>query len=200
MRTKTFALFTLILLGFAALVLGLFFSSCQPEKPMQSWHEKRYSGSDSTVYVRYVDDNGQQQSFFMDWLLFNSLYSHGGYNNCYSYYHTHPAYFNSPRYRSYNTYSSPVIINHNTHNYIGNGSTGSTNPGRSYSSPSRTNGPSYRNYSSPSRASSSPSSRSYSSPSRSSYSSPSRSYSSPSRSYSSPSRSYSSPSRSSGRH
>lgn len=168
-----------ICIGLLSFIFCIMLHSCAPEKPAQSYYEKRYADGDSTVYIRYVDQSGQQQSFFMDWILFNSLYSTGGYNSCYGYYHSHPSYFMTPRYRRYNTYSSPVIINH-SHNYFGGSSSGSSSR-NSYSSPSRS-------YSSPSRG--------YSSPSRS-YSSPSRSYSSPSRSYSSPSRSYSSPSRSS---
>jgi hypothetical protein len=162
-----------------AIIISL--SSCAgcSSEPQVSSYETRYSpNGDSTVYIHYVDNSGRDQSFFMDYLLFSTLYAHGGYGSCYGYYNNHPGYFHSPRYQSYSSYHSRTVIN----NHYGNSS--SNNRSR-ISSPS-----------SPSRSTSSYRSSSSSSPSRS-YSSPSRSYSSPSRSYSSPSRSYSSPSRSS---
>ncbi len=162
-------------------VAFIFLISCtnQPD----STHEVRYSkdGKDSVVYVQSYE-NGQQNNFFMNYIMFRMLFGNGGYTNVYHYYEGHP-YIRSyaSNYNSYSMNNTPISVRKST----------SSSYYRSYSSPSRST--SSGSYSSPSRSSSSPS-RSYSSPSRS-YSSPSRSYSSPSRSYSSPSRSYSSPSR-----
>ena len=151
-------------------------------------HEVRYSGDgkDSVVYVQ--NNNGMSTSgFFMNYLLFRTLFGNGGYTNVQNYYQNHPTEFNNEKqYSSYRERTPRITTKAPTKTY--------SSPSRSttksnYSSPSRSSGSSYT---SPSRSSSSKSS--YSSPSRS-YSSPSRSYSSPSRSYSSPSRSYSSPSR-----
>jgi hypothetical protein len=165
-------------------IAGLF--ACNGD--VDTSHEAQWSkdGKDSVVYVRYKDDNGNWVNFYMQYLLFNSLFNQGGYNACYNYHRTHemPSYYQN-RYTSYR----PRVQKTET-------STGHHTPAKSNSSPSRSwssGSSSSGSHSSPSRSSSSPS-RSYSSPSRSS-SSPSRSYSSPSRSYSSPSRSYSSPSR-----
>lgn len=161
-------------LAFAIIVSLSSCTGCSSE-PQVSSYETRYSpNGDSTVYVHYVDNSGRDQSFFMDYLLFSTLYSHGGYSSCYGYYNNHPAYFHSPRYQSYSSYHTKTVIN----NHYGSNSSNNRSRISSPSSPSRSTS-SYK-----------------SSPSRS-YSSPSRSYSSPSRSYSSPSRSYSSPSRSS---
>jgi hypothetical protein len=159
-------------------------------------HEVRYSadGKDSVVYVHYRDDNGRYNDFFMNYLMFQTMFGNGGssgYTNVYHHYHannTNTAYY--PAAHSYTNYKAretenPIIS-----------SKRSSSSGSNYSSPARVPNPSSSSgssYSSPARSKSN-----YSSPSRSSgssYSSPSRSYSSPSRSYSSPSRSYSSPSR-----
>jgi len=165
---------------YLALAIIVSLSSCTgcSSEPQVSSYETRYSpNGDSTVYVHYVDNSGRDQSFFMDYLLFSTLYAHGGYGSCYGYYNNHPGYFHSPRYQSYSSYHTKTVIN----NHYSNSSSNNRSRISSPSSPNRSTS-SYK-----------------SSPSRS-YSSPSRSYSSPSRSYSSPSRSYSSPSRSFGRH
>jgi len=169
-------------------IVALFACNDESTESASSSHEQRWSdnGKDSIVYVRYKDENGSWVNFYMQYLLFNSLFNHGGYNACYNHYRSNPAqYYSYHQYTSYQPRSSTSTFR----------STSSSS-----SSPSRSNwssSSSSRSNSSPSRSSSS--SKSYSSPSRSSsgnsYSSPSRSYSSPSRSYSSPSRSYSSPSR-----
>lgn len=154
-------------------------------------HEAQWSkdGKDSVVYVRYKDESGNWVNFYMQYMLFNSLFNSGGYNACYNHYRSNPTHYtNHNFYSSYTPRSSSVSAS----------ATGHHTPVKSTSSPSRSWTSSSSSSSGPSRSSSSSSSRSYSSPSRSSggsYSSPSRSYSSPSRSYSSPSRSYSSPSR-----
>lgn len=161
-------------------VFALLISSCVgTTSPHQntSRHEVRYNGQDSVVYMENQNSNGSVSSFFMNYMMFRTLFGSGGYNNVNGYYQGHQNDFSNqsryysyrPRYTSTNrvtptkTYSSP------------NRSTSKT-----YSSPSRSSTPS-RTYSSPTRSSST---RSYSSPSRSSSSS-----SSSSRSYSSPSRS-----------
>jgi hypothetical protein len=175
-------------------IVGLFACNDESTQSESTSHEQRWSsdGKDSVVYVRYKDENGSWVNFYMQYLLFNSLFNNGGYNACYNHYRSNPAqYYNYHHYTSYQPRrkeAEPPSTGHNV-------------PAKSNSSPSRSNwsssssSNSSKSYSSPSRSSSS---GSYSSPSRSSggsYSSPSRSYSSPSRSYSSPSRSYSSPSR-----
>jgi hypothetical protein len=170
-------------------VLGLF--ACNDEGD-SSTHEQQWSsdGKDSVVYVHYKDDNGNWVDFYMQYVLFNSLFNSGGYSACYNHYHSNPTHY----------YSNNYYTNYSPRPSSDRSSTNDRVPVKSYSSPSRSNwssssSASSKSHSSPSRSSSS---SSYSSPSRSSgssYSSPSRSYSSPSRSYSSPSRSYSSPSR-----
>lgn len=150
--------------------------SCS-EKKESSW-EAKYSpdGKDSVVNVNYVDNSGNQNNFFMNYLMFRMLFGNGGYQSVNNYYTTHKMEFSSPS--SYSNYKPKPTYS----------SSSSSSPVRGYSSPSTSS--SSRSLSSPSRSSG------YSSPSRSSgYSSPSRSYSSPARSYSSPSRGYSSPSR-----
>lgn len=167
MKNNELKLVLLFLLGAFAI---LFLFSCGTR---QTGHETRWNenGKDSVVHVQYVNDNGQVSSFFMNYLLFRTLFSSGGYSSVYNYYTSHPSEFQGSNYNNYRNY-----------NYSSNPTT------QSYSSPSRSNS----NNGFSSGSSSSPS-RSYSSPSRSS--SPSKSYSSPSRSSSSPSRSSSSPSR-----
>lgn len=158
------------------------FSSCNTD---DNRYETRYSadGKDSVVYVHYRDNNGNYQDFWMNYLIFKSLYNNGGYANCYTYYHSHPV----PRINNYHYYT----VQENRSSFMSN------RPKSTYtgSSGSSTVGSTKKSW----WSSGSSSSKSYTSPSRS-YSSPSRSYSSPSRSYSSPSRSYSSPSRSFGGH
>lgn len=170
------------------IALSLFFAACNSNrKPVQShevvWNEK---GKDSVVYVQVPREDGSFTNFYMNYLLFNSLFRSGGYTSINNYYTGHRHDFaDQSRYSGYSRGYSPSYnshVNSNSSNYSGSSSN------RSYSSPTRS-----KSYSTPSRSYSSPS-RSYSSPSRS-YSSPSRSYSSPSRSYSSPTRSFSSPSR-----
>lgn len=142
----------------------------------ESRHETRYSadGKDSVVYVHYRDNNGQYQDFFLNYLMFRTLFGGGGYSGysaCHNYYNSNPA----PRINNYHTY---VVREDRSSNYTrSTGNSSSSSSSKSF-------------WNSGNKSSGS----SYSSPSRS-YSSPSRSYSSPSRSYSSPSRSYSSPSR-----
>jgi hypothetical protein len=158
----------------------------------ESRHETRYSadGKDSVVYVHYRDNNGQYHDFFLNYLMFRSLYGGGGYNGysaCHNYYNSNPA----PRVNNYHTY----VVHENRTRSTTTNTSGTSSSGSSSKNFWSSGSSSSKSYSSPSRSSSSSSSsRSYSSPSKS-YSSPSRSYSSPSRSYSSPSRSYSSPSR-----
>jgi len=167
-----------LFLAFLLVVITL--AACNMKQPSQ--HEAQWSqnGKDSVVYVQYRDENGSMTDFYMNYLLFNSLFRSGGYSACYNYHVNHP----QSRPASYSSYRPRNESGSSSHS----ASNSSSSPSRSYSSPSRSS-----SSSSPSRSSSSPT-RSYSSPSRS-YSSPSRSYSSPSRSYSSPSRSYTSPSR-----
>lgn len=153
-------------------------------------HEAQWSkdGKDSVVYVRYKDESGNWINFYMQYMLFNSLFNSGGYNACYNHYRQNEGHYtvSNRYYHNYAPRSSSVSPNTTGHHVPVKSN---SSPSRSWSSGSSSSG----SHSSPSSSSSSPS-RSYSSPSRSS-SSPSRSYSSPSRSYSSPSRSYSSPSR-----
>lgn len=160
-----------IVLVLSLVSLIVFSCSEEPQKPISS-HELRLSGDnkDSVVYVSYVDPNGHQNNFFLNYLMFRTLFANGGYSNCYNYYYSHVRDLPTTNY--YSSYKPVQTV--------------SNNSTRSYSSP-------VRSISSPSRSTSSPA-RSYSSPSRS-YSSPVRSYSSPVRSYSSPVRSMSSPAR-----
>lgn len=169
------------------IILALLLVSCrQADRHERQWSD---NGKDSVVYVQAYDNNGNMMQYYMNYLLFQSLFNSGGYNACHSYYRSHPGEFTTQyRYTSYRSRDAQPTAS------------ATTSKSSSYSSPSRSSSSSSssystpKSYSSPSRSSSS--SSSYSSPSRSSsYSSPSRSYSSPSRSYSSPSRSYSSPSR-----
>lgn len=156
-------------------------------------HEVRYSpdGKDSTVYVRYVDNSGNTQSFWMNYMMFQMLMNNGGYSSVYNY---HRSNYNNPIYRNnYNRYTR-----YERREY-GNVTTPSS-PSRSYT-PAPTQTQSRRvikSYtpSSPSRTYTKPSSPSRSYTPSKSYtpSSPSRSYT-PSRTYSSPSRTMSSPSR-----
>jgi len=172
-------------------IIGLF--ACNDESDTSS-HEQQWSsnGKDSVVYVRYRDDNGNWVDFYMQYMLFNSLFNSGGYSACYNHYRSNPTqYYSNNYYTSYHPRTSSIksSTDHNVSVRSASSPSRSTSPNWSNSSSS-----SSKSYSSPSRSSGS----SYSSPSRSSssgYSSPSRSYSSPLRSYSSPSRSYSSPSR-----
>lgn len=157
---------------FIALSIGIMLlSSCNTG--VQSSHTAEWSpdGKDSVVNVTYVNDNGDQSSFFMNYMLFHTLFNNGGYSNVYRYYQGHPVEFTNYTPAKYSNYSQKYTPK--TSSY--------------YSSPSR------NNYSSKSNGTYIPPSRDYTVPR--SYSSPSRSYSSPSRSYSSPSRSYSSPGR-----
>jgi hypothetical protein len=169
-------------------IAGLF--ACNGD--VNSSHEAQWSkdGKDSVVYVRYKEDNGNWVNFYMQYMLFQSLFNSGGYNACYGHYQQNAGHY---------TVSNRYYSNYQPRTRVGPSTTGHHVPAKSSSSPSRSwsSGSSSSHSSSPSRSSSSPSrssGSSYSSPSRSSSSS-SRSYSSPSRSYSSPSRSYSSPSR-----
>lgn len=178
-----------------ALVSVLFLSSCE----RQNNHQAQWSsdGKDSVVYVEYINSNGSLTSFYMNYMLFNSLFRQGGYGACYSYYNNYPERFvnTSSKYSNYRydysnrlkkSYSSPSqSFNNNSSGYYK----------KSYSSPNQSSA-AKSSYSSPSSYSSSSSSsykKSYSSPSSSS-SSYKSSYSSPSRSSSSY-RSSSSPSR-----
>lgn len=150
-KTIQFLLLSLSIMG------AIFFSSCQTSS--ESTHKEVWSadGKDSVVNVQYVDNNGQSSNFFMNYLLFRSLYNSGGYPNVYHYYQSNPSQFASTsNYTSYKPRTS-------SSSEYSSGSSSYSSPSRSYSS-----------------GSSSSSSSSYSSPSRS-YSSPSRSYSSPSR-------------------
>jgi hypothetical protein len=176
-------------------IVALFACNDESTEGAASSHEQQWSadGKDSVVYVRYKDDNGNWVNFYMQYLLFNSLFNSGGYNACYNHYHSNPAqYYNVSHYSSYRPRANVSEPPATGHHVIKSNSSPSRS---SWSSGSSSSSSSSKSSSSPSRSSSS---SSYSSPSRSSgssYSSPSRSYSSPSRSYSSPSRSYSSPSR-----
>ncbi len=172
-----------------SLLVSIIVLSCKQNKPQSSselqWSENQ---KDSVVYVNHQNGDGSFSNFYMNYILYRSLFGQGGYGAVNNYYQSHPAEFsNKSRYSSYKDRS-----------YFTKREKSNINTPVSYSSPSRRTSPTTttksKSYSSPSRSYSSQS-RSYSSPSRS-YSSPSRSYSSPSRSYSSPSRSYSSPSRS----
>ena len=177
----------LLFLFLSSLVI---FSACSPDN---SSYETRYSDNgDSTVYVRYIDDRGNDHSFFMDYVLFSTLYNHGGYNSCYGYYNTHRSYYDDYHYNKYNGYRPRTVI-HNNHYY--NNDRGYNNDRRRISAPSTRSNNNYN-------TSRSTRSNSYSPSTRSSYSSPStsstRSYSSsPSTRSSSSSSSRSSSSRSS---
>lgn len=159
-------------------------------------------GKDSAANITYVNDNGSTSHFWMNYLLFRTLFDRGGYNGCYNYYTTHPTEFNNT-----SQYSSYTSRPGNMFTASSNTATSATKyvpPANTKSSPSSGGGNYTKTYTSPSRPSSiSPST--YTSPSRPSistpktYSSPSRpssfSSSSSSKSYTSPSRSYSSPGR-----
>lgn len=166
-----------------SLLLVITLLSCK-QNTQQSTSEVQWSGNqkDSVVYVNHQNNDGSFSNFYMNYLIYQTLFRQGGYTSVNNYYRSHPAEFsNQSRYSDYKD-RSYFTKPDRTPSYKPS-SNSLSSPNRSYSAPSETKVKS-KSYSSPSR--------SYSSPSRS-YSSPSRSYSSPSRSYSSPSRSYSSP-------
>lgn len=63
--------------------------SCNSDSS-SSGHEAQWSpdGKDSVVYVRYQNDNGSFSNFYMNYLLFNTLFNRGGYSECYHYYNS----------------------------------------------------------------------------------------------------------------
>lgn len=146
------------------LAIIIAFYSCRevvavPVMPQNSYTTQMGADGTGVVNVMY---NGT--SMFMDLVLFNSLYSHGGYGSVYGYYGSHPAYFRNNiyssrynTYRSYNTnrYRSPLS---NQRSGIYPNRTKTTSGVSSYRMPTS----SRSSYSSPSRSSS----RSYSCPSR----------------------------------
>ena len=153
-------------------LIATVFLACKEKQ--QSSHEVQWSGNakDSVVYVNHQNQDGSFSNFYMNYLLYSTLFRQGGYSGVNSYYNSHRSEFsNQSRYHNYTNYKK---------NNINSNSVNST-PSRILNNSNIT----------PTKCTPS---KSYSTPSRSS--SPSRSYSSPSRSYSSPSRSYSSPSRS----
>lgn len=159
-------------------LIATVFLACKKEQ--KTSHEIQWSGNakDSVVYVNHQNQDGSFNDFYMNYLLYSTLFRQGGYSGVNSYYNQHRSEFNNQsKYYNYSGYKRNAK---------------SSNPSRVLNSSNIT-------YSLPSKTITTPSkstpSRSYSTPSKSN-SSPSRSYSSPSRSYSSPSRSYSSPSRS----
>lgn len=91
--------------------------SCAPS----SNHEVRYSpdNRDSVVYVQYVDQNGNSQEFWMNYLIFSTLMQRGGYSNVYNYHQSHyrtdPGYnYNVSRFQNYRPpvyYNSPSPSN-----------------------------------------------------------------------------------------
>ena len=164
--------------------------SCRQEE--KSSHQMKWSNDqkDSVVYVNYRGEDGQMNSFFMNYLMFRMLFNNGGYSSVNNYYSSHRSEFsNYSKFGNYGEKKITLSSSSPSRSAIKNGEKATSITNRILSSPSRSHSSPTKSYSSPS------SSKSYSSPSRS-YSTTSRSYSSPSRSYSSPSRSYSSPSRS----
>lgn len=148
--------------------------------PRQSEYETQYSedGRDSVVRIHYIDDRGRSNDFFMDYVLFNTLYGRGGYGNVYNYYRTNPAYFSnrsSNRYRNYSYNYSPY---YKARTYRNTSSYNGSSPARQRSTLSL-GFPERRSYSrpsfNPSSNGSSPVRRSFSFGSSSRGSSPSRS-------------------------
>ena len=123
--------FQFLLLSFC-FVVTTFLSSCSTAST--SNHETVWSsdGKDSVVNVVYVDNDGNQSNFFMNYLLFRNLYGSGGYSNVYNYYQNNPSQFASTS--SYTNYKPKE-----------------TSPSRSYTSPSRSFSSPSRSFSSPSR-------------------------------------------------
>lgn len=143
-----------LLLSFCFMT-AISFTSCQTSS--ETNHETVWSSDekDSVINVQYVDNDGQSSSFFMNYLLFRSLYGSGGYTNVYNYYQSHPSEFNNTS--TYTSYKPRTSTSDNS-SY--------TSTSKSYTSPSYT--PS-KSYTSPNRSYTSPSytpSRSYTSPSR----------------------------------
>lgn len=202
MKTKINFLASLMLL-----TLTLFTISCKQndsirqeiskvEEDIKKNKEWSTTKQGDVVYV----DNGSD-SFFMNYLLYQTLFNRGGYPAVHNHYISTPSLqseqstlrstYNKSSYSSSFVSSKPTVNNVSTPSRFKPIITSSNNYSTSNSS--------YKSYSTPSR--SSYTTKSYSTPSRSSYSSSSSykssSYSSPSRSSSfSSSRSFSSPSRS----
>ena len=97
----------LMLLFTGGLVCGL--ASCEESPPPTSSYETRWSDDkkDSVVYVNYVNQDGGQSSFFMNYLLFHTLFSRGGYGAVYNHYTTSPsARLNNAHYSNYSPHRS----------------------------------------------------------------------------------------------
>lgn len=191
------------------------FASCQQRQPQYRTEDFYNDQGQRVVYVQQPDGH----SYFLDYLIYSTLFKQGGYNSVNNYYTTNQSSIsaNTESYRktyypkssnnqlnkqyytkktsSYTTPISSTSKNSYTTPKSSTKSSSYTTPKQKTSTSSYTTPTTKKSYSTPS-SSYKPSSSTYKS--SSSYSTPKSSYSSPSRSYSSPkpsSRSYSSPNR-----
>lgn len=161
--------------------------SAQSTQSVNNSYQAQWSpdGKDSVVYVNYQKSDGSFVDFYINYLIFRSIFGNNGYQGVYTYQQQHPTSSSS-----YSTYAS-----RQTEEMSGNSPSTYTSPNRtktSYTSPNRQPGSSGGStYTSPNRTSVSSSASN-----RSSYSSPNRTSVSSSSSRSS----YTSPNRSSSRH
>jgi len=147
MKQKVIYAFTFFALMAAFTYLFALAISCNSNDSETTWHELRYSPDkkDSVVYVHYVDDSRTVTDFYINYLLFNSLFNNnGGYNSVYQNYNNTSDHYEPHIYNNYRPLSNSSS-NYTTHN------TNYTSPVRNSSSPVRSRG-----YSSPVRSTSSP--------------------------------------------
>jgi hypothetical protein len=105
------------------LVVILFITACQQSNRNETdvrWSE---NGKDSVVYIQHRNEDGSNTNFYMNYLLYRSLFDNGGYGRVNGYYQTHPQEFSQASQSLYNNYK-PAIKSY------------SSSPSRSYSTPS----------------------------------------------------------------
>jgi hypothetical protein len=143
--------------------------SCEQSPPQGAYHEVRIDPvtGQQVVYVQQADGT----NYFLDYVLFNSLFNSGGYGSVYGYYNTHTVYIRSysthySNYRPSSRYygktqdrafrpSSPSMRNTTPATPSSPSSTSSYRPSSPSSRPSAPSSSSYRSSSPSSRSSSS---------------------------------------------
>lgn len=131
-----------------------------PAQPVGAYHEIRVDPNtgQQVVYVQQADGT----NYFLDLVLFNSLFNSGGYGSVYGYYGTHTTYI-----RSYSTHYTSYRPSSRYYGKSQDRTFRPSAPSARNTVPSRASAPSYKPSSSSSTRSSAPSYRP-SSPSRSS--------------------------------
>jgi hypothetical protein len=116
---------------------GIIYSLLTSCGRQDSSYDLQYSndGSDSVVYVHYYDPQGNYQQFWMDYVMFQTLYNSGGYDRVYHYYYTTP-YYRTPAYSyRYHRYSTDYVPRTSRYynRYHSGYSSSNTSPARRYS-------------------------------------------------------------------